>query len=210
MSQVVSFSGYTPPARFDLEPWTDVRIEEASSEDGTYTAIDTLALSPVDPDPSNPAARDFTTAQGTAADLWYQVVFLDASLNESEPTTPVQNVSSSVSFIDAEAYATVEELARILKMRDPSAAQTTAMERVLLTAAGEINSEIGQTNSDLAGWQLSLATEVNLERAVEHWNQSQAPFGLVIDGGTVAYSARDSWDRHAHKLAPLKDSWGLA
>jgi hypothetical protein len=26
----------------------------------------------------------------------------------------------------------------------------------------------------------------------------------------MTYTARDSWDRHAHKLAVLKGSWGIS
>ena len=48
------------------------------------------------------------------------------------------------------------------------------------TAAGEINSEIDlAADEGLAGWQVALAAEVNLERAVEHWRQQESPFGLI-------------------------------
>jgi hypothetical protein len=207
---VVSFENYTPPARYDAVSWTDAQIEEAATEDGTFTAIETVSLGAVDPDPANPISRDFTTTLGTGPDLWYRVIFLDAASNTSEPTIPVQNSPSAI--IDAEPYATVTELARILKIRTPTTEQTAAMERVLSAAAGEINSEIERTNSDLSGWQLSLAAEVNLERAVEHWEQGGAPFGIiglgVAMGGT--HTATDSWNRHANKLVPLKDIWGIA
>lgn len=213
MSQVISFESYRPPARFDGDPWTDIQVYESASEDGVGTLIDTLTISPVDADPADPAERSFTTSLASDdLDLWYWVVFLDAALNESQPTTPVQNSASSVAFPAASSYAEVEELARILKIRTPSAEQTTAMERVLLMSSGEINSEIGRSNSELTGWQLALAEEVNLERAVEHWRQQESPFGLTglsADMGPTL-TARDSWERHAHKLAPLKAEWGLA
>jgi len=119
------------------------------------------------------------------------------------------------------AYADSDELARVLKLRNPTTAQTDALERVLDVAAGEIDAEIGFTLDDdglqespLAGWQLALVAEVNLERAVEHWRQQESPFGLMglgADfGGGAERTARDSWERHAHKLSPLKQSWGLA
>ena len=56
------------------------------------------------------------------------------------------------------------------------------------------------------------SSQVNLERAVEHWRQQESPFGLVGLGPEMgsSFTARDSWERHAHKLAPLKDQWGLA
>lgn len=210
MGVAVSFVGYTPPARFDATPWTDAQIEEAATEDGSYTVIDTVSLGTPDVDPSDPAARSFTTVLGTTTDQWYRVVFLDAVLTTSEPTQPVQNSFSAI--IDAEPYAATAELARILKIRTPSIEQTAAMERVLSAAAGEINSEIGRTNSDLSGWEASLAEEVNLERAVEHWEQGGAPFGIVGLGAALGatHTATDSWNRHANKLAPLKTSWGLA
>ena len=123
------------------------------------------------------------------------------------PTVPVQNVTPIT------AFATVGELARILKIRNPTDEQRDAMERVLLAAAGEINSEIDLASDEgLASWQLALAQEVNLERAVEHWRQQESPFGLLAIGVDVPAerTARDSWERHALKLAPLKNQWGLA
>jgi hypothetical protein len=203
---VVSFQDFTPPPRFDAVPWATARIEEASTISGTYTAIDTVTLSPADTDPSLPQARSFTTDQGTALDLWYRVVFIDGAANESEPTGPVQNGVITT-------YTTTDELARVLKVRSPSAAQTAAMNRVLQTAAGEINSEIDLAEGvELSGWELQLAAEVNLERAVEHWRQEESPFGLIGLGAELgsAFTSKDSWERHALKLAPLKGQWGFA
>ena len=210
MAYVVSFADYQPPPRFDSLSWTEARIEEAATADALeadWTQIDVIALTP-DADPSDPAYRSFTTELGTADELWYRVVFADVSGDVASPTVPVQNTAAT-----AVPYTTVEELARILKIRTPSAEQTTAMERVLLVAAGEINAEIDLPADDgLAGWELSLAAEVNLERAVEHWRQQEAPFGLIGLGPELPAerTARDSWDRHAHKLAPLKAQWGIA
>lgn len=213
MAQVISFEDFTPVARYDGIAWTQVQIEESVSEDGPWTVIDTQTFAVVDADPSLPASRSFTTELASDTEgLWYRLIFLDATGDDTLPTTPIQNVASEVTFPAASAYATVTELARILKIRDPQPPQLTAMERVLLMSAGEINSEIGLTNSDLSGWQLALAQEVSLERAVEHWRQQESPFGLTglsADMGPTL-TARDSWERHAHKLAPLKASWGLA
>jgi len=87
---------------------------------------------------------------------------------------------------------------------------------VLESAATEIDSEIGVT--DINGTTLpygappSIVSEVNLERAVEHWAQMQAPWGIVGLGSETGpmYTSQDSWNRHANKLSPLKGSWGLA
>lgn len=110
-----------------------------------------------------------------------------------------------------DSYATVDDFFKSIQIKNPSPWETTQAERVLIAAAGEINSEIGLPESDaLAGWQYQLAAEVNLERANEHWQQVKAGFGIVgLDQGLPMLTARDSWERHAHKLAPLKVSWGV-
>ena len=110
--------------------------------------------------------------------------------------------------IAVEAYATAAELATILQVNPTSNA--TALERVLLAAAGEINSELGR--SDLAGWELELAAQVNLARAEELWKQMKAPYGIIGLDSEVGgmHIARDTFARHAHALAPLKREWGIA
>jgi hypothetical protein len=209
MGIAVSFVGYTPPARFDATPWTDVKIEEAAAETGTYALIDTLTLGVPDPDPADPAARNFTTVNGTAVDQWYRVIFVDAVLTTSEPTEPIQNTPLS---IGADPYTTVDELARILHLRTPTAAQTTAMERVLRAAAGEINSEIDASNGDLSGWELELAAQVNLDRAADLWRHTESIPGVlgVVDEGMPTNFGRYSWERYSQRLSPIKRQWGIA
>lgn len=110
------------------------------------------------------------------------------------------------------AYVTAETLARLLNNVD-AAARAADLERVLEAAALEIDKEIGRTlDSSDDAQELALVAEVNLERAVEHWQQGQSPFGLLglgSDTGPV-FASTDSWERHARKLAPLKVEWGLA
>lgn len=215
MSQVITFENFVPPARYDSIPWTDYAIEESDTtaepdETTVWTEIDTGSLSPVDSDPANPVARSLTTELASdTMSLWYRIIFEDATGDVTLPTAPIQNNA------DIPTYATVHELARILKIRNPTTEQRAAMRRVLITATGEIDAEIDLASDadDLASWQLHLTNEVCLERATEHWRQMEAPFGLVGVGGDlggVERVARDSWDRHAHKLAPLKNQWGLA
>ncbi len=111
-------------------------------------------------------------------------------------------------------YTTVEELQRILKIRTATSEQTAAMVRVLTTATVEIDSEINlAVDADpLTADQLALAAEVQLERSVEHWQQQEAAFGILGLGGEFVptHTATDSWNRHANKLAPLKNQWGFA
>lgn len=94
MTQVVSFEGYTPPARFDTVAWTDAKVQEATAAAGPWTLIDTLALDPVDADPTDPATRNLTTENATdPPGLWYRIIFVDAGTGVSQPTAAVQNLS---------------------------------------------------------------------------------------------------------------------
>lgn len=110
------------------------------------------------------------------------------------------------------AYADSDELFRILKIRNPSDEQSAAADRVLEAAAGEIDAEIDlAADSELSeAWQLELVTDVNLKRAAELWEFT--PFGMfAVEGfGGAERTARNSWERHANMLAPLKNQWGLA
>jgi hypothetical protein len=206
---VVSLEDYRPAPRYDSVPWTDAQIQEGTSAtDPAWVTLETQALSPVDADPENPQYRNFTTALGTAEDLWYRIIFLDASMNTGLPTVPVQNTQD-----DRPVYASVTELAVLLNVLPTQ--RHDALLRVLMAAADEIDHEIG--TADIRGVELpysnppAMVREVNLERAVEHWKQEQSPFGITNLGDDLAmYTTRDSWDRHAHKLRILKGSWGVA
>ena len=208
MAVVVSLEDYRPSPRYDGLAWTQARIEEGTASAGPWTVLETQNLSPVDSDPANPAYRSFTTQLGTDEELWYRVVFLDASGDVGLPTFPVQNVAD-----DRPVYASVDELARLLRVN--ATQRHNALMRALKAAAFEIDSEVGTADITGAATPYSnppaLVREVNLERAVEHWKQAETPFGIVGLGDLQSvYTARDTWDRHAHKLAPLKASWGLA
>jgi hypothetical protein len=211
MTQIVSFVSYTPPQRFDSLPWTHVQIEEAPTSTGSWTIIDTLALSPLDVDPTTPQARSFTTANGTAADQWYRISFVDAGAHLSEPTPPVQNTAGQAPPVIA--YIDTDELFRILKVRSPSADQITAAERVIMTASGEIDAEISRnTTTALETWQLQLAESVCLDRAADLWRHSESAPGIlgVVDEAVPSTFGRYSWERYAQRLSPIKEQWGIA
>jgi hypothetical protein len=199
---VVTLQDFRPSPRYDALAWTQARIEEGTASVGPWTTLETISLSPVDADPSNPAYRNFTTQLGTAPDLWYRVTFLDATGDLGLPTFPVQNSS-----VGRPIYATVSELALLLRVSESQ--RHASLRRVLESAALEIDDELGL--DEPYGDPPALVSEVNLERAVEHWQQMQSPFGILGLGDLgVSYTARDSWDRHAHKLAPLKVVYGIA
>jgi hypothetical protein len=109
-------------------------------------------------------------------------------------------------------YATADELARLLKIRQPSAEQTAAMERALEAATLEIDSELGRDTDDpLTDPYPALVVQVSLDRAEELWQQQEATLGFVGIGAESgpARIAANTWEKHAHKLAPLKQSWGI-
>lgn len=215
MAEVITFVNYRPPPRYDSLPWTTVRIQEAATESGTYTLLESIVLSPLDADPTAPMLRSFTTELGTAPEYWYRILFGDASGDTSQPTAPVQN-STGATIPAVQAYGTIAELARRLKITTPTLAQQEAMQLALDSAAEEIDWELDGTPS----WTPPpstppyppLVVEVNYERAVEHWQQGQSPFGIIGMGGDVipVVAARDSWYRHRLKLLPLKGSFGIA
>ena len=108
-------------------------------------------------------------------------------------------------------YGDVEEMFRRLKINTPSTEQTEAATGMLVAATGEIDSEVDREDDDpIAGWEISLAKEVCLQRAIELWRAS--PFGLIDIGGDfgATHTSADSWKRHAINLAPLKRQWGFA
>lgn len=209
MAQVITFERFRPIARYDETPWTEAIIEEGTTVDGPWVELETVTLDPVDTDPANPVYRNLTTELADDAfDLWYRIIFVDGTGDQALPTTPIQNTEPSA----GDTYASRSELARLLKINNPTTDQMAAMDRVLLMATGEINTEVDRaaTDDSLAGWQLSLVEEVCLERAVELWRET--PFGIVgidSDLGGIRTS-RNTWERYAHKLAPLKTQWGLA
>ena len=207
MAEVITFVDFRPPPRYDNLPFTGLAVEESVDKLDPWTEIDTIPLSPVDADPANPMLRSFTTELGTALGYWYRVKFRDATGDESPPTFPIQNSGAPAPAGDT--YGTAAELARIMKIRSPTTDQLTAMDRVLASASGEVNSEINRL-TELAGWQIQLATEVTLERAVEHWQQEEVPYGIWENALGAVVVGRDTWDRHALKLAPLKEQWGLS
>jgi hypothetical protein len=211
MAQVVTFEGYRPVARYDATAWTQVRIEESDtdtlSDTTVWAEVETIALSPVDADPADPAFRDFTTELASDdPDLWYRIVFVDASGDESLPTDPVQNTQ------DSAAFATAAELYPILNIRTATTAQEAKANRVLAAAAWEIRTEL-DFEDDLAldAGALALCAMVNLGRAAELWKQEETQLGIMlgIDQGSV-YVGTDTWKRWAIMLHPAKDRFGFA
>lgn len=110
------------------------------------------------------------------------------------------------------SYATVDEFARRLQLTNPTPAMLDAAQECLDAASGEIDSHLGWDVSGppaLTVEQNALVGIVNLDRASEHWRNT--PFGALPQGPELpsVLTARDSWYRHARKLASLEHEWGV-
>jgi hypothetical protein len=110
------------------------------------------------------------------------------------------------------SYATADELIRRLSLQSPSAAASDAAQQCLDAATQEIDSHLGWLTTgppSLTAEQTALLTIVNLDRAAEHWRLT--PYGALNQGPELppVLTARDSFYRHARKLASLQTSWGV-
>jgi hypothetical protein len=103
MGYLVTLTDFTPSPRADGIAWTTARIEEASLIGGTFTAIQTVTLSPADTDPAHPLTRTFTTTAATLDSGWYRIVWLD-SLSNQQATDPVLNARFRPSVSDVAAF----------------------------------------------------------------------------------------------------------
>jgi len=116
MAQVVTFVDYTPPPRYDGVKWTQFIIQESSDGLSGWATIETRNISDY-PNPAAPPTLNFTTEVATLLSGWYQIIFLDASGDQSQPTVPVQNVIDETSV-----YApTVSQVAALLRARTKNA-----------------------------------------------------------------------------------------
>jgi hypothetical protein len=211
---IVSFEDYTPPARFDDLPWTEIKIEESDtvtlSDATVWSTIDTIAISPLDPDPSQPAVRNFTTNNASnTPDLWYRVTFVDAASDVSLPSVPVQNLENAVA-----AYATTSEFFRVVRVSTPTAAQIVAAQGDLDQATIEINQEIAWAtdHAPATAEQLELLRNVCLNRGADLWRHRESAPGIItiLDESTPSQPGRYSFSRYVQMLSPIKDQWGVA
>jgi hypothetical protein len=182
----------------------DVITLELSDNTGAATPVPAAAVTEIATGVY--AARGLTApdTQGQYTLIWKHagdvVGVEDLTVTGSAPGDPLP---------PPEVYGTVEELFRRLKIRTPTADQTTAADRILVAATGEVNKKMGRL-TDLDPAELALATEVTLERGAELWNESEVPFGAIgLDNpsGPVFVS------RHSRALAKLtvnQESWGCA
>jgi len=210
MAEVVTFVDYRPPARYDSLAWTQAQIQESVAVDGVYAVLETKTLSPLDADPSAPMLRSFTTELGTGLGYWYRIVFLDATGDTSQPTTPVQNVAGSTSA--PHSYVDAAELGRVLQKTAPTVAEQTAMTRVLQAAAQEIDWDLSYGPDNPPPATNPILADVNLDRAVELWRFNYSAVGVLPVAAEQApiVAPRDTWYRHHLRLNPLRTLYPVA
>jgi len=128
-----------------------------------------------------------------------------------QPPRPNQDILVTGQAAVAHApYTTLSELQRVLQKPAPTAAETTAMQRVLDVAAREIDWDLAYDpdNPPPASNtpEYALLAEVNLDRAGELWAAEFRPFGATSAGPDVIplVSPRDTWYRHHLRLNPLR------
>lgn len=200
MSFVVSLSDFTPSARQDGLPWTQAQIAEGPSSSGPFTTIETINLSPVDADPSNPAARSFTTTHATLSMAWYLVTLLDAAGNQ-QPFVPIpypppapQATMPYCSVLDAQSRNAART---VTPSSVPNIAQ---VQQFVADAAAEINGIlvnkgyqipiISASNPDAfallhslnvtGAWSMMEAAapnSPNLDRAAKAWDEAKKMLG---------------------------------
>lgn len=112
------------------------------------------------------------------------------------------------------AYATTDDLFRVLKIRTPSTDQTAAAQGDLDTATIEIDSEIdlSSTHASLTTEQLELVKGVCIDRAADLWRHRESAPGIlgVVDEAVPSVPGRYSFARYVARLSVIKDQWGLA
>jgi hypothetical protein len=168
-----SFTGYTPPPRYDGQAFASAHIRESDAADGTYTTIDTVALFPLDTDPADPVSRNLTTDEATVVNGWYIIRWVDG-LGSYTDTDPI-------------SYATLAETedarAKISRMVDAETEPVLTAEDLddLVDAAARAD-ENGLYRNE-AGW---IATYDYNAAAAEGWarkaSKAAANFNFAEDG----------------------------
>lgn len=161
MSFTHSFIGYKPPVRYDGDPWTQVRIEESATEDGTYAEVETLALSPIDTDPTAPASRSVTTDEASLEQGWFRLIFLDAEDQAAPASTPVYSPATS----DTVAFATAAQVATRLG-RSLTTLEEAQINGVLEGIAGLMRAEAGKTDDWTPDPIPSALREMSIQKAI--------------------------------------------
>ena len=190
MSQVVSFIEDQPSPRYDSLPWTEVKIEEG-----------TASIGPGCSSTPSPSPRSTPTREPGLPRLHHE-----RGIRRRRPLVQA-DVLRRCRRLRAAHHSRPEHGRGQAHLRQRVRARATAegergytRPRTTPGAGGvlvQIDQEIGTT--DILGTALpygsppAIVSEVCLERAVEHWQQNQSPYGIIGMGELGAtYIARDT------------------
>jgi hypothetical protein len=215
VSEVVTFVGYRPPARYDQLPWTQAVIQEAATETGSYTTVDTVTLTPVDSRPVRPGP----TVVHDRARHRPRLLVPGSVPRRNGRQQPADQPDPERRRINR-GHARLRDPGRAATgaaETAPTAAETVAMQRDLDVAAREIDWDLSYDPASNpapapATAEYALLADVNLDRAVELWATHQRPFGAQQAGADMMplVAPRDTWHRHHLRLNPLRTSFGVA
>lgn len=208
---VHSFSGVTPPARFDGTPWTSVLVYQSATAT-TGALVQTLSI-PVDATPDTPNPVNLTVTLAPFEVGYFVFRFRDASLTLSPASAPILSPSGpAASGFDP---PTVEQVAALLRARttnqngsevgtftDDGATRPSRAQVLELAAqgAGDVAARIGF--APLTGSLPTLATSLSALRTAMLVELSYFP--EQIESGQSPYEQLR--DMYTEQLGYLADS----
>lgn len=111
MTNVITFTDITPPARTDGVAWTKVTVAYAPEKGGEYGDVETIDLLPLDADPSVPLTRTFATTLAPASEGWFRLTFTDMSSNKQSldeffiQSSPTSEIAALVRSMMPSSYS---------------------------------------------------------------------------------------------------------
>lgn len=193
MPMMRSFEGFAPPRRYDDVPFVDAIIREGAASTGPWTDIETIALSPVDADPSDPALRNFTTNSATLEDGWYIIRWVDgdAATFDSDPIRYMAGSGpASAAGVRESSKIAFGELGYPAPVSGPDPLQVLVDRSVeyVLRVTGQTADSIPETLANTYEEAIQRRTEQLAYKAQEDEAETAADFELINNFSAGSYS----------------------
>jgi hypothetical protein len=201
VTYVKTLEGAKPPQRFDSVPFTTARFQESATDAGPWTTVQTFPLSPVDPDPSDPLARDLTTSLAALEAGWYRVQWVDSG-NATTNSVPVRIPSSDL--------ATADDVARVLQL-DPESIDENAVSAALAVATSWVRRYLKSPNLGVIGETTESFFDVR--EGGDFAATGEVTSVSVVDwaGGTARLLGPSEWTHDGYRVRLRPDyavTWG--
>lgn len=188
----VPLMGFRPPPRFDTVAWTNEEVAESALVDGTFVTIDSIALAPLDVDPSKPMVRNISTVNGTLEEGWYKVRFVQGG-NQTPWSNAVFNSTLIPLPEDIREWSLVEFDEAGFGIREDG---SDPMLRLVQVQAGWVQRVTGKlfdstlSADDLEAMQeaVKMAVEFAALRADPDFIEGAADFDLIKSFTAGSYS----------------------